>query len=274
MREEDEYERELKEKFIQIRQTLREGSLLLYSLNERGKMPFEKHSEEWKNIYSEFEEKCLEFINISPYIANRVHCPKDYLTRGVMQSIIYRTLCYYNPNVSTKYYTYLTRSIISDTERAFRKANKNGVREVSYNENLDYEEAVWEDEDPYEDHGNQIEDVEKIFTIIEEKYTSSKAGQNLKKNVYTFFVLSYLLEMQQDVINEFAQKYSFINIEAVNHFKENHESEFKNGISVINKIKQKDFASFTKTRTTKYSAMRNNLAEYVKNRFRELTEAE
>ena len=244
---------EVRESIDELKRKLKEGTLALYSLHER-KVPYiELHSEEWRSIYKKFEQIAMKFLNNDPYLASQNIVPQDYLTTSEMEDIIYRTTQFFNPNVATSYSNYLSKSIIRAAIRAFESKEKHTAKALSYFEDKDYDVNEYEYDELSFDR-DDLRAVNKAFELTESFYTSTKAGQKLKRNVYTYKFLDYLLDLQIEDVMQMAEKYTFINFDAVLNF---------SNVNNKKKVKQKDFADFTNTRTTKYSATRKQLEEYL-----------
>ena len=105
----------------------------------------------------------------------------------------------------------------------------------------------------------QSKQILKIFNSIDKFFLSTKAGQQNKSAVYTYFVLEYLLMLPDAQCSKFIEKYEFLKpqkdtIELL-------KKEFAKSRKVPNK---KDFAKICGTAATKFSGLSLKMEVFVK----------
>lgn len=105
----------------------------------------------------------------------------------------------------------------------------------------------------------QSKQILKIFNSIDKFFLSTKAGQQNKSAVYTYFVLEYLLMLSDAQCSKFIETYEFLKpqkdtIELL-------KKEFAKSRKVPNK---KDFAKICGTAATKFSGLSLKMEVFVK----------
>ena len=105
----------------------------------------------------------------------------------------------------------------------------------------------------------QSKQILKIFNSIDKFFLSTKAGQQNKSAVYTYFVLEYLLMLSDAQCSKFIETYEFLKpqkdtIELL-------KKEFAKSRKVPNK---KDFAKICCTAATKFSGLSLKMEVFVK----------
>ena len=105
----------------------------------------------------------------------------------------------------------------------------------------------------------QSKQILKIFNSIDKFFLSTKAGQQNKSAVYTYFVLEYLLMLPDAQCSKFIEKYEFLKPQK--NTIELLKKEFAKSRKVPNK---KDFAKICGTAATKFSGLSLKMEVFVK----------
>lgn len=174
----------------------------------------------------------------------------------------------YNPAAGHPFINYFSRNLSLNTQTILKKENEK-KNEISLDAAMENEEDSdslvnhLADETESENDTLAIEDQNKqiirIFNSIDKFFLSTKAGQENKPAVYTYFVLEYLLMLPDSKCSRFIEKYEFLKpqkdtIELL-------KKEFKKSRKVPN---QKEYAKICGTPENKFSELRPKMEEFVK----------
>ena len=231
-----------------------------------------EHSTKYLKLRMKLFENCYRWVNSNNQIiklcrrysqlksskgSNKDHLYFEYSEELI--NIIDTYLKKYSPEKVSKsgfigYLSYSLKMVISGSNKS-----KNEISlDATINEDNDTLEDLLKDDKNLEVTETVEGDIFKkkttklLLQTIQLCYEKTKAGRELKTHVYTYFILEYLFTLSNEEMTYCCNKYSFINKDAVNFFK--------------NKDKvptEKEFAEYTGTAASKYSSQIKKLTVFL-----------
>ena len=238
---------------------------VISSLKEGIQKDISKHSQLWQEYYSVIEKDILNWLSQDKQFVQKTD--EDPLSfyinekRNILLKMIFKAVEHYNVNLAGNGKFIAFQSMI--ITRDIRKRKKKNLNEF---DSQYLEETYGDDTENHNSETTSEEEIDfikksiiKFADLTEIFFNKSKAGMELKKDVYSFFMIQVgLLKLPEDFAESLYSKYSFLNKDAIEYFREKQRN-----CDSYKKVLQKDFSNYTGHATTKFSHQRDVLIKYI-----------